>query len=143
MEDQELRKLKRVELLEIMVEQGRAVGELRQQMEEQEKHIQEMEAELQEKTETIERLKEKLNKKDEEMQKQVQQISIVYKRLRNRLNEKDDSIRSLQAALDEERAHPIVFEKTDSLDDAAEELNRIFQDAQKAATQYLEMIKNQ
>ena len=41
MEDQELRKLKRVELLEIMVEQGKAVGELRQQMEEQEKHIQE------------------------------------------------------------------------------------------------------
>ena len=143
MEDQELRKLKRVELLEIMVEQGKAVGELRQQMEEQEKHSQEMEAELQEKTETIERFLCNICPVREEMQKQVQQISIVYKRLRNRLNEKDDSIRSLQAALDEERAHPIVFEKTDSLDDAAEELNRIFQDAQKAATQYLEMIKKQ
>ena len=66
MEEQELRKLKRVELLEIMVEQGKAVGELRQQMEEQEAHIKEIEAELQEKNETIERLKEKLNQLEAE-----------------------------------------------------------------------------
>ena len=141
MTDQELRKLKRLELLEMMVEQGKAVQELRAEMDKQKEQITQMEAELQEKTETIERLKKKLDQKDADMQKQVQQISIVYKRLRNRLNEKDETIRQLQASLEKTANHPMHFQPGDTLDDATEQLSAILQSAERAANQYKELIQ--
>lgn len=141
MTDQELRKLKRLELLEMMVEQGKAVQELRAEMEKQKEHITQMETELAEKTETIERLKKKLDQKDEDMQKQVQQISVVYKRLRNRLNEKDETIKQLQASLEKSVNHPMHFQPGDTLDDATMQLSAILLEAERAANQYKELIQ--
>ncbi|MBE6989592.1 MAG: hypothetical protein E7426_02455 [Ruminococcaceae bacterium] len=64
MTDQELRKLKRSELLTIMLHQGKTVAALQEQLAEAEKKQAETAAELETLTATYERLRKKLDEKD-------------------------------------------------------------------------------
>ena len=167
MTDQELRKLSRPELLEMMIRQGRAVSELREQVRQAEQKQAETEAALQTANETLERLKKKLDDKDLELQDQAARLEETIEhlkrrldakdqesrqqsdeaeatldRLKKKLDNKDATIRELRLLLEREReARPITQTKPGSIAEEALRLNHIFEDAQRAADQYLAAIR--
>ncbi|MEZ3434851.1 MAG: hypothetical protein K1W34_09590 [Lachnospiraceae bacterium] len=113
MTDKDLQKLKRRELLQMLLVQ----------CQETEKHKQESietRLQLEELTERYERLIGKLNIKDE------------------RLNQKDAKIRELRGTIDEMKAsRAIELSEAGNIAEAALRLNGVFEAAQKAAEQYL------
>ena len=78
MTDRELRKLRRSELLEMMIAQKKTVAAAKQEVEEEQAKRAEVEAQLAELKETYERLRKKLDAKDEkikELQAEVEHQS--------------------------------------------------------------------
>ena len=67
MTDKELRKLRRSELLEMMIAQKKTVAAAKQEVEEEQAKRAEVEAQLAELKETYERLRKKLDAKDEKI----------------------------------------------------------------------------
>lgn len=120
MTEKELRRLRRPDLLQLLLAQGKEAVALQAQLEERS-------AELAESQAMGGRLKEKLDEKD-----------ALIEKLKGRLDEKDARIRELesemQAWLDSRR---IELDEAGSIAEAALRLNGIFEDAQKAADQYL------
>lgn len=95
--------------------------------------IQKLKGRLDEKDERIayleQRLKEKLDEKDAQLA-----------HLKRRLDQKDVKIRSLQETLEtEEKHHIIVADHAGSIAEAAIQLNQVFEAAQAAADQYLNL----
>lgn len=124
MTEKELHKLKRQDFLQLLLTQGQEMAELQTQ-------LKDTTAELEQIRETDERLKEKLNEKDE-----------LIEKLKGRLDQKDATINSLQAEMEEERAsRRIELDEAGSIAVAALRLNGIFEAAQQAADQYLYNIK--
>lgn len=110
MTDKELHKLSRREILQIMLTQGKETEEWRRQLDEREEELRVM-------TEN-------------------------YERLKKRLDLKDEQIKELKATLAKEREdRRIELEEAGSIAEAALRLNGIFNAAQKAAEQYLYNIK--
>ncbi len=110
MTDKELHRLGRRELLQLLLEQGREAEKTRQV-------LTETEAEL-------------------------HQLQETYERLRKRLDHKDEQIHELNALLEAERTkREIELSESGSIAEAALRLNMIFEVAQKAADQYLYNIK--
>ena len=98
MTERELHKLKRQDFLQLLLTQG-------QEMEELNARLTEALSELEQTRDTDERLKEKLNEKDE-----------LIEKLKSRLDQKDASIRTLQSRLLKEREdRRIEVEKAGSL----------------------------
>ena len=117
MEDKELRRLKRRELLKMLVAQCEETERLQQELEETCERLEALE-------ESYERLKEKLNIKDE------------------RLNQKDARISELKETIEEMKtSREIELEEAGSIAEAALRLNGIFEAAQEAADQYLANVK--
>lgn len=113
----ELQKLKRRELLKMLLLQC-------QETERLEKELSEITAEYETMAESYGRLKEKLNVKDA------------------RLNQKDARIRELQNEIEEMKASRVIeLEDAGSIAEAALRLNGVFEAAQKAAEQYLMNVK--
>ena len=165
MAERDLRKLKRAELLEMMIRQGKAVGELQEklalaqqqqaeteaemaQMEETferlRKKLDQKDEEIQEQSrqmeETIERLKGKLDQKDEELRVQSEQMEETFDRLRKRLDEKDAKIRDLRNSVGQEN-HEIRLEEAGAIAEAALRLSRIVEDAQRTTERYQELVQ--
>ncbi|GEM_PF-2228921 len=153
MADQELRKLKRVELLEIMVRQAESVKELQAEMDREKEHVSSLEKQLQARDETIERLKDKLNLKDDEMAKQRHTIAVIYDRLKKKLDEKDETISQLQTVAQSYRTKLVAarsqlaeLKETAILPDSAssegkEQLVQVFENAKVAADRYLQALQ--
>lgn len=113
----ELQKLKRRELLKMLLVQC-------QETERLERELSEITSEHEMMTESYERLKSKLNVKDE------------------RLNQKDAQIAELRNTIAEmKRSRVIELEDAGSIAEAALRLNGVFEAAQRAAEQYLMNVK--
>ena len=113
MAGKELRKLKRRELLEMLLVECREAERLQ-------KEADEIKTEYDELKEGYERLKQKLNVKDE------------------RLNQKDATIAELRRTIEEIKASRLIeLEEAGSIAEAALRLNGVFEAAQRAAEQYL------
>lgn len=110
MTDKEFHKLGRRELLQLLLAQAKEADELRTQL-----------------TETTE---------------QLQQLQENYERLRKRLDHKDEQIHKLRDSLQaEKKKREIELEDAGSIAEASLRLNGIFEAAQRAADQYLDNVK--
>lgn len=164
--DKELKKLKRSDLLEIMIAQSKEVAAVKDQKEILEGHIAQMEDDfarlkqklddkdeqieklkvrLDEKDEQINRLKEKLDAKDEQfarLKEKLDEKDIQIDRLKARLDKKDEEIAKLDAELAREIDNQIKgVNQIGSIAEAALKLHKIFDAAQAAADEYVEMVK--
>ena len=122
---QDLRKLSRGDLLDILLEQNKELDRLNQAVKMQQFQLMESDSRL-------ERLKGKLDAKDEQME-----------RLKARLAEKDAQIDRLKAKLDDKDAEIGHMQQVDldnpgTLAAAAVKASGILQAAEQAAAQYLE-----
>lgn len=85
---------------------------------------------------------EKLRSTLEETQGQLEQMTESYERLKKRLDHKDEQIHSLRETLQKERTNRrIELDEAGSIAEAALRLNGIFEAAQKTAEQYLYNIR--
>lgn len=110
MTDKEMHKLSRRELLQLLLTQGREAEKLRSTL--------------------------------EETQGQLEQMTESYERLKKRLDHKDEQIHSLRETLQKERTNRrIELDEAGSIAEAALRLNGIFEAAQKTAEQYLYNIR--
>lgn len=120
----ELRRLRRQELLLLLVEQGRNIASLKEEQEEKDKEEQQFE-------DSNGRLEKKAEEKD-----------ILIEKLKGRLEKKEEQIKELrnekEAWLADRQAH---LEQSDSIADAVLRLNRFCEMAQQAADQYLYNIR--
>lgn len=117
MADKELRRLKRRDLLQMLLAQCEETERLQSELDQKT-------AELESLQEGYERLKDKLNIKDE------------------RLNEKDARISDLETSIEEMQASRLIeLSEAGSIAEAALRLNGIFEAAQRCAEQYLMNVK--
>ncbi len=138
MTEKELHKLKRHDLLSLLVAQGQEGLAL-------ETKLAETDGQLNETTRLSERLKERLNEKDAQIE-----------RLKERLNEKDAQIERLKEKLDEKDARIHLLEKqveeiaagryagmenVESLSDISLRLEMMLRAAQKAADRYMKQVQ--
>lgn len=117
MADKGLQKLKRRELLQMLLIQCEETERLQ-------KESDELRTEFDTMAESYERLKVKLNVKDE------------------RLNKKDAEIAALKAQIEEMKTSRVIeLAEAGSIAEAALKLNGVFEAAQEAAEQYLQNVK--
>ena len=117
MADKELRKLKRRELLQMLLSQCEETERLQRELEEIREEYGTM-------AESYDRLKKKLDIKDE------------------RLNQKDKKIKELGSQMEEMKASRLIeLEEAGSIAEAAIRINGVFEAVQEAAEQYLMNIK--
>ena len=118
MTDKEMRKLKRRELLQMLLVQCEETERLQQETDE-------MKEQMDAVMESYERLKKKLDVKDE------------------RLNQKDEMIAGLKNEIAElKAAADVQAESADPVSEAAVRLGEIFEEAQKVLEQYMADIKS-
>lgn len=124
MTDKELHKLRKQDLLQLLLTQGREAAELQEQ-------IMRLSVSLGEAEATTERLKDKLNEKDE-----------LIEKLKGRLDEKDARINKMREVMKSWKANrEIELEEAGNIAEAALKINKIFETAQKAADQYIYNLK--
>lgn len=124
MTEKEMYRLRKQDLLKLLLTQGREAAE-------QQEKIDSLTASLQEMEKSNDRLKAKLDEKDE-----------LIEKLKGRLDEKDIRINKLRAAVKAWRAdRKIELEEAGNIAEAALKLNKVFEAAQKAADQYLYNLK--
>lgn len=134
MTEKELARLKRPDLLALLVAQGRETGALQKRFEETELRLSQavqldnrLKAKLDEKDEQLERLKERLNEKDAQLE-----------RLKSRLDEKDRRIELLNAQVEELISGRFLeINGAVTLSDIAFKLDLMLRAAQKATDRYL------
>ena len=100
MTDKELRRLRRQDLLQLLVEQSREAARLQSESDEKS-------GELKQLNESYERLKNKLDEKDiqlERLKEKLNEKDALLEKLKERLNEKDALLEKLKRRLDEKDA---------------------------------------
>ena len=136
-----LKNLKRAELLEIMVEQGKAMHQMKSELEQLRLEKSQMEAELKERKETIERLKGRLDQKDRDINRHLNEASETVSSLQGIIEKKNNHIKELKTNLEMEQiVHMQPLIKSRSIAEATRHLNRILADAQLASAQYQKMV---
>lgn len=138
MTEKELGKLKRPDLLALLVAQVQEATALQERLEETENNLTQavqldnrLRAKLDEKDEQIERLKERLNEKDEQIE-----------RLKGRLDEKDRRLNLLGVQVDElVSGQFLTMDGVQSLTEVSVKLELMLRAAQKAANRYLHDIQ--
>ncbi|MBE6128856.1 MAG: hypothetical protein E7185_06235 [Erysipelotrichaceae bacterium] len=123
-----LRKMTRAQLLEMLVEQSKAVGEIRERMEQLEKQ-------LQEKDEAIEQLKKELQEKDE---KNAATLHV----LQTRLKKSTAQNKVLKEAAEMERkihTRPLTEAKT--VTEASRYMDQLLTSTRKTMAQYHKLIE--
>ncbi len=140
MTDKELQKLKRRELLQLLLDQAQESERLRGELAAAEEHAREMD-------ETFARLRQRLNDKDNQIEEQEE----TFARLRQRLDQKDARIRELEEAAEMNETvreaqggrdiQVAALSEVGSIAEAALQLNGIFEAAQKAADLYLQKVR--
>lgn len=100
MTDKELRRLRRQDLLQLLVEQSREAARLQTETDEKSEEIAQL-------NESLERLKGKLDEKDaqlERLKERLNEKDALLEKLKQRLNEKDALLEKLKSRLDEKDA---------------------------------------
>ena len=124
MTEREFSKLRRRDLLELLLSQI-------QEDERLERKVSAMMSRITSQEKTLNRLKDKLNEKDAQLEK-----------LKGRLDDKDREIGTLRETLDQERSsRRIELDEAGSIAEAALKLRGIFEAAQDAADRYMENIR--
>ena len=106
MTDKELRRLRRQDLLQLLVEQSKEAARLQTESDEKSEELarlnescERLKGKLDEKDTQLERLKEKLNEKDvllEKLKEKLNEKDALLEKLKGRLDEKDASIGELE-----------------------------------------------
>lgn len=126
MTEKEFHKLRRRDLLQLLVAQGKENLQLQAEFDE-------TSAQLQQTRDTNERLKARLNEKD-----------ALIDKLKGRLDQKDARIKKLREDMEAwKTSRQIQLVEAGSIAEAALRLNGIFETAQKAADQYLYNLRVQ
>lgn len=124
MKEKELNRLKRQDILQLLLTQGKEAAALQEQ-------ITGLTLSLAEKEHGNERLKAKLDEKDE-----------LIEKLKGRLDDKDARIRELEERMRMWRtSRSIELEEAGNIAEAALKLNKVFEAAQDAADQYIYNLK--
>ena len=124
MTEKEFSKLRRRDLLELLLSQI-------QEDERLERKVSAMMSRITSQEKTLNRLKDKLNEKDAQLEK-----------LKGRLDDKDREIGTLRETLEQERSsRRIDLDEAGSIAEAALKLSGIFEAAQDAADRYMENIR--
>ena len=110
MTDKELRRLRRQDLLQLLVEQSKKAARLQTESDEKSEELarlnescERLKGKLDEKDTQLERLKEKLNEKDvllEKLKEKLNEKDALLEKLKGRLDEKDASIGELEKRLE-------------------------------------------
>lgn len=150
--EKEFSKLKRRDLLELLLSQIQEDDRLERRgnvmatrIVRQEKSLTHLKEKLDEKDDQIGKLKKRLDEKDDQLgklKKRLDEKDVQIEKLKKRLDEKDEQIKKLSETLQEERkTRRIDLEKAGSIADAALKLSGIFEAAQDAANRYLENLQ--
>lgn len=124
MTEREFHKLRRRDLLQLLVAQGKENIQIQEELDE-------TSAQLAQAQEGNERLKAKLDEKD-----------ALIEKLKGRLDQKDVRIKTLRRRMEEWRqSRRIELDEAGSIAEAALRLNGIFEVAQQAADQYLYNVR--
>lgn len=165
MTEKELHKLRRHDLLQLLLAQGREAAQLRAQveatteelnqlqetnsrfierMDDKDAQIGKLKDRLNEKDVQVDRFKNRLNEKDVQInsfKERLKEKDLRIDRLKSRLNQKDIRIEELRKIIEEYRSGRI-FEMGGqvSIAEVGQKLEGIFTAAQKAVDQYLEQM---
>lgn len=148
MTERELGKLKRPDLLALLVAQGQEAAALQERLEEAEHSLtqameldQRLRAKLDEKDEQIQRLKERLDEKDglmERLKERLNEKDEQLERLKGRLEEKDRRLSLLGAHVEELISGQFLsMDGTHSFTEISVKLELMLRAAQKAADRYI------
>ena len=132
MTDRELHKLRRAELLEMLLQQSKTVAKLRGDLKERGERLVECEEELRQLQETYERLRKRLDEKDAVIRDLRGKQEEVY----NMLGEKDELLRTLSASAAQRTAPDGA-----GLDERLERLDRVIALTEKAARLHVEALQ--
>lgn len=155
MTGKDLRKLSRLELLELMVEQGKEIETLRGQLEEANEEIHSMDSWLEDVqgklTETNKQLAQKngqlssttaqLKATTEKLEVTQSQLVTTTKQLNETKARLQESQSQLQNSKEEYEKQQIFISEAGSIAEAALKVNGVFEVAQNAAQQYLESVE--
>ena len=135
MTEKQLHKLRRQDLLQLLVAQGKEAAQLQARLDEAAEELKDLQdtrtkfiERMDDKDAQIEKLTARLNEKDARIEKLI-----------GRLNEKDARIGRLTAEIEQYRSGEILgFEGDPSIDEVGQKLNAVLRAAQKAVAQYLD-----
>lgn len=137
MTEKELHRLKRPDLLTLLVAQGREAGEMQQK-------LSSTENELHQADRQVERLKARLNDKDEQLNRlkeKLQDKDAQIARLKDRLDTKDARIVALEAQLEDLISGRFSqLQNADSLREIAQRLDLMLRTAQAVADSYFKNV---
>ena len=163
MTEKQLHKLRRQDLLQLLVAQGKEAAQLQarldeaaeelknlqdtrtkfiERMDDKDAQIEKLKPRLDEKDAQIEKLTARLNEKDARIEKLTARLNekdAQIEKLIGRLNEKDARIGQLTVEIEQYRSGEILgFEGDPSIDEVGQKLNAVLRAAQKAVAQYLD-----
>ncbi len=149
MTEKQLHKLRRQDLLQLLVAQGKEAAQLQARLDEAAEELKDLQdtrtkfiERMDDKDAQIEKLKPRLDEKDARIEKLTARLNekdARIEKLIGRLNEKDAWIGQLTAEIEQYRSGEILgFEGDPSIDEVGQKLNAVLRAAQKAVAQYLD-----
>lgn len=149
MTEKQLHKLRRQDLLQLLVAQGKEAAQLQARLDEAAEELKDLQdtrtkfiERMDDKDAQIEKLKPRLDEKDARIEKLTARLNekdARIEKLIGRLNEKDARIGQLTAEIEQYRSGEILgFEGDPSIDEVGQKLNAVLRAAQKAVAQYLD-----
>ncbi len=149
MTEKQLHKLRRQDLLQLLVAQGKEAAQLQARLDEAAEELKDLQdtrtrfiERMDDKDAQIEKLKPRLDEKDAQIEKLTARLNekdARIEKLIGRLNEKDARIGQLTAEIEQYRSGEILgFEGDPSIDEVGQKLNAVLRAAQKAVAQYLD-----
>lgn len=139
MAEQELKKLKRSEILELMLKQADEVEALRRETKEKEA---EYKAKIEAQNDTIARLRAGLANAADEDSEESRQMDLVYKQIEQRMKDYRARIKELEEEVRQlKRGRIAAITEAESVEDATIQLNYLLEDARNASEQYLNRVK--
>ena len=152
MTGKELHKLRRQDLLQLLVTQSKENLALREELEKTNTDLtqsmdttERLKGKLNDKDALIEKLKGRLDEKDLQVKtfkERLKEKDIRIDRLKGRLDQKDEQIEALRKVIEEYRSGRIFEMEGDiSIAEIARKLEGIFAAAQKAVDQYLDGVR--
>lgn len=151
MTEKELHRLRRQDLLQLLLAQGKEAAQLQSSLDEAEEQLGELQetkerfiGRMDDKDAQIEKLKKKLDEKDVQIEKfkgRLDEKDAQIARLKGRLDEKDLKIQGLEAKLDDYLTRRrSEFDQAESIAEIGARLGNIFALAQKAVDRKLEAV---
>lgn len=132
MPEQELKRLKRSEILEIMINQTNAVKVMRLEMNQLKEQVENYKAKINEQNETITRLRAGLVNGPAESEEESRQMDLVYKQIEQKLRSQRARIKELEAEVRSLRKGDTG--SSESPEDTTMALNTLLDDAKRATS---------